>query len=75
MEKVIEEILHVLGEDKDKIKEFISNPKETLEKHNIDFNPEHLKDIVEAVKAKVNVEDLLEKGEELLDGIKGFFKK
>lgn len=75
MEKVIEEIMKVVSGDKEKVKEFLADPKAILEKHNIDFDAEKIKDIVEVVKAKVDLEEIAEKGEDILDGIKGFFKK
>lgn len=75
MEKVIEHLMAIFNEDKKIMKEFFADPKGILEKHGIEFDTERLKDIVETVKAKVNLEKFEEKGEEILDDVTGFFKK
>ena len=73
--KVIQDIMKVVGEDKEKLKEFIANPKELLEKHNIDFDSEKIHEVVDGLKSKIDLGDIAEKGEDIIDGIKDFFKK
>lgn len=75
MEKAVNELLKVFEQDKGQIEEFLKDPKGHLEKLNIDFDAEKVHEIVDAVKSKIDLGDIMEKGEELLGGLSKMFKK
>lgn len=76
IEKIVEEIVEKLTGDDQLMENFKKDPIKTVTKAlNIKLDDEIIEAVVKAVKAKIDLDDLKDKAENLLGGLKGLFGK
>ena len=76
IEKIVEEIVEKLTGDDQLMENFKKDPIKTVTKAlNIKLDDDIIEAVVKAVKAKIDLDDLKDKAENLLGGLKGLFGK
>lgn len=77
IQKIISEVIAKLQGDNGLLKDFAINPAEIVKKiANVDLNDAQIKQIIEAVKGKIDLSKVdVKEAAGLLDKIKGFFSK
>jgi len=76
IQKIISEVLEKLGSDKELRSKFDIDPVKTLEKvFNIDLPDDQINAVIDAIKAKLDLDDVADVAGKLLGGLGGLFGK
>jgi len=76
IEKIVEQIVEKLTGDDQLMEKFKKDPIKTVTSAlNIKLDGEVIEAVVNAVKAKIDLDELKDKAEDLLGGLKGLFGK
>ena len=76
IQKIISDVLAKLEGDENLIAKFTANPVKTLEGLlNVDLPDDQINAVIEAIKAKLNLNDTAKKAKGVLGAVKSLFKK
>ena len=76
IQKIITDVLKQLDGNEELVKKFTADPVKTLEKIlKVDLPDEQLNAVIEAVKAKINLDDTIESAKNIFGAVKNIFGK
>ena len=76
IQKIINDVIAKLKGDDNLLEKFKTNPVKVLEDLvGIDLHDDKINAVIDGIKAKLNLDDLAEKAENVLGALGGLFKK
>lgn len=76
IQKIINDVIEKLKSNKNLKEDFMNNPTKVLESLvGVDLPDDKIDPIIDGIKAKLNLDDLADKAEDVLGALGGLFKK